>query len=135
MRERASCCVKGTRNRRKIAMKFREDMTAGRGSGAPEEGYEVRVEDEESLILLMELAKARGIPGFVARRSRKRALLCASESRVRELMKEYRAMRAVFRVGCLKVLRELLQQNGIEFPEWLESFLVSLEIRNATTEN
>ena len=116
-------------------MRYRDGMGGGRGSGEPEEGYEVRVEDEESLILLMELASARGVPAFVPRRSRKRVVLWASEETARELMKEYRAMRAVLKVGCLKVLRELLQQNGIEFPEWLESFLVSLEIKTAMTEN
>jgi hypothetical protein len=135
LQKRASCNVKGTRNRRKIAMRYRDDVSDDVSSEGPENGYEVRVPDDESLILLMELANARGVPAFVARRSRKRVLLCASESRVRELMKEYRAMRAVLKVGCLKILRELLQQNGIEFPEWLESFLVSLEIKTAMTEN
>jgi hypothetical protein len=116
-------------------MRYRDDVSDERSSGEPEEGYEVRVEDEESLVLLMELARERGVPAIVPRRSRKRVVFWASEETARELMKEYRAMRAVFKVGCLKVLRKVMQEHGIEFPEWLESILVSLEIRGAMTDN
>ncbi len=116
-------------------MRYPDDVSHERSDRAPQGGYEVRVADDESLILLMELANARGVPAFVARRSRKRVVLWASESRARELMKECMAIGAVLDVRRLKVLRELLQEHGIEFPEWLDSILVSLEIKNAMTDN
>jgi len=61
-----------------MQMSYRDNICTGTTSGEAEKEYAVRVPDQGNLILLLELARARGIQAYVPRGSRKRVVLQAS---------------------------------------------------------
>ncbi|MDP2898631.1 MAG: hypothetical protein Q8Q12_19000 [bacterium] len=86
----------------------------------------VGVPDQANQILLMQFARARGLRAYVPGRSEKRVVLRASEAEVRRIVKECGALSMVLEIRRLKVLREVLEEHGLQVPEELDSALARL---------
>jgi hypothetical protein len=96
-----------------------------------EREFLVGVQDWQTRIVVKQLAISKGMRARVPERSRSRIALIGKEDDFRAVLKEARVLALFLEKRQLEMLKEFLQERGLEFPEELELALARLEIKTA----
>jgi hypothetical protein len=95
----------------------------------PNDEFAVRTPDEGFQILLIELARRRGLQAFVPGRSRRQVVLKGTRAEVQTIVNEAAKLGLALEYRRLEVLAALLQQNGLQVPLKVATALAMAEIK------
>ena len=97
--------------------------------GKPKDEFTVQAPDEGFQILLVELARRRGLQAFVPGQSRRRVVLKGNRPEVQTMVNEAAKLGLTLEYERLKVLEKLLQGNGLQVPLKMATALAMAEVK------
>jgi len=88
-------------------------------ANGPVTTHQVRVTDIDYLVLLLQVARARGLSVVVLRRSRQSALLSGTEAEIDEAWETTQRLCVLLNLRRMEALRSLLQEDHLHVPSYL----------------